>query len=185
MPGAQLFLSGMKMTFNPYRMIFDKVTDLALLRPDGTRVEIEDGSSNRVACELYSAQMLGAVSSKTYGLLSSRPRTKNGDPRSQTSSRRSSMIGKETRSRRGMRSRPTCSRYPQQNGVAEVPVRYAAARAEKPPCRALSPPDLSGAPAWSRGAALGMGLLILACSSGSSGFAVTFKKRRARRAKQQ
>lgn len=182
MPGAQLYLSGMKMTFNPYRMIFDKVTDLALLRPDGTRVEIEDGKLYRVACELYSAQMLGAVSSKTYGLLSLTPKDKNGDP---VTDFESQIV--YDRERNEVKAWYALAAYlqsfPQQNGVAEVPVRYAAAEGRKTAVPSLSPPDLlrgAGLVTW---AALGMGLLILALLVRLVRFAVTFKKRRARRAK--
>lgn len=80
MPAAQLYISGMTYTFNPHRLIFNKVTDAALLRPDGTREEIDDARLYRVAVGLYSAQMLSVVGEKSFGLLSVVPKTQDGTP---------------------------------------------------------------------------------------------------------
>lgn len=80
MGAAQLYMSGMTYTFNPHRLIFNKVTDAALLKPDGSRAEIEDDRLYRVAAGLYSAQMLSVVGSKSFGLLSIVPKTKDGQP---------------------------------------------------------------------------------------------------------
>lgn len=80
MAEAQLFLSGVNFTFNPNRMIFNKVTDVSLLRPDGTLEEIDDAKLYRVVAGLYSAQMLSIVGDKSYGLLSLVPKTQDGTP---------------------------------------------------------------------------------------------------------
>lgn len=80
MKPAQLYMSGLTYTFNPHRLIFNKVTDAALLRPDGSRDEIEDGKLYRVVAGLYSAQMLSVVGDKSFGLLSVVPKDKDGNP---------------------------------------------------------------------------------------------------------
>jgi len=80
MKPAQLYMAGLTYTFNPHRIIFNKVTDAALLRPDGSREEIEDDKLYRVAAGLYSAQMLSVVGEKSFGLLSLVPKTKEGIP---------------------------------------------------------------------------------------------------------
>jgi len=80
MKPAQLYMSGLTYTFNPHRMIFNKVTEAALLKPDGSREEIEDDKLYRVAAGLYSAQMLSIVGDKSFGLLSLVPKTKEGLP---------------------------------------------------------------------------------------------------------
>lgn len=80
MKPAQLYMAGLTYTFNPHRIIFNKVTDAALLRPDGSREEIEDDKLYRVAAGLYSAQMLSVVGEKSFGLLSLVPKTKEGTP---------------------------------------------------------------------------------------------------------
>ncbi|SDX13235.1 bifunctional metallophosphatase/5'-nucleotidase [Tepidimicrobium xylanilyticum] len=77
---AQLYTSGLNYTFNPNRLIFNKVTDVYLEREDGSREEIEDDKLYRVVAGLYSAQMLSIVGDKSFGLLSIVPKTKDGVP---------------------------------------------------------------------------------------------------------
>ena len=67
---AQLYMSGLTYTFNPHRIIFNKVTDAALLKPDGSREEIEDDKLYRVAAGLYSAQMLSIVGENLWTAVS-------------------------------------------------------------------------------------------------------------------
>ncbi|MEQ8196877.1 MAG: bifunctional UDP-sugar hydrolase/5'-nucleotidase [Clostridiaceae bacterium] len=80
MEEAQLYISGVNFTFNPNRMIFNKVTKTSIEKPDGTLEEIDDGKLYRVVAGLYSAQMLSVVGEKSYGLLSIVPKTKDGTP---------------------------------------------------------------------------------------------------------
>jgi len=80
MDDAQLFISGMSFTFNPNRLIFNKVTNTSLQRPDGSLEEIDDQKLYRVVAGLYSAQMLSVVGDKSFGLLSIIPKTKEGNP---------------------------------------------------------------------------------------------------------
>lgn len=80
MSAAQLFCSGVEYSFNTNRMIFNKVTQAALRRPDGTVVPIKDDQLYRVVTGLYCGQMLGAVEEKSFGLLSVVPRDAQGEP---------------------------------------------------------------------------------------------------------
>ena len=80
MPAAQLYGAGMTWTFNPHRMIFNKVVSCAQVLEDGTAVPLEDDRLYRVVTGLYSAQMLGAVEEKSFGLLSVTPRDSTGAP---------------------------------------------------------------------------------------------------------
>lgn len=80
MPAAQLYFTGMTFTFNPNRMIFDKVTDCAQVLEDGTTLPIEDDKLYRVVTGLYCGQMLGAVNDKSFGILSITPRDARGNP---------------------------------------------------------------------------------------------------------
>ncbi|MCF6462583.1 bifunctional metallophosphatase/5'-nucleotidase [Clostridium sp. Cult1] len=77
---AQLYTSGLNFTFNPNRLIFNKVTDVYLEKEDGSREEIRDEELYRVVAGLYSAQMLSIVGDKSFGLLSIVPKTKEGIP---------------------------------------------------------------------------------------------------------
>ena len=80
MPAAQLYGAGMEWTFNPNRLIFNKVTDCAQVLPDGSRVPIEDDRLYRVVTGLYSGQMLGTVNGKSFGILGITPRDEKGEP---------------------------------------------------------------------------------------------------------
>lgn len=80
MPTAQLCMSGITFTFNPNRLIFNKVTNVKLQKEDGSFEEINDTKLYRVVAGLYSAQMLSAVKDKSAGLLSIVPKTKDGIP---------------------------------------------------------------------------------------------------------
>lgn len=80
MGSAQLYFSGASFTFNPNRMIFNKVTESALVREDGSREEIKDDELYRVVTGLYCGQMLGLVNSQSYGILEVTPRDANGEP---------------------------------------------------------------------------------------------------------
>lgn len=80
MDDAQLYMSGLNFTFNPNRIIFNKVTQTSLQNPDGTVQEIDDQQLYRVVVSLYSAQMLSVVGDKSLGLLSIVPKTKEGTP---------------------------------------------------------------------------------------------------------
>ena len=78
MSGATLYPSGMNITFNPHRMILNKVTDCYLIDTEGNRVEFEDDRLYRVVCDLYTGQMLGNVTDLSFGLLSIQPRLADG-----------------------------------------------------------------------------------------------------------
>ncbi len=80
MKPAQLYISGLSYTFNPNRLIFNKVTEVHLQNFDGLQEKIKDDELYRVAAGLYSAQMLSVVGSKSFGLLSIVPKTKEGKP---------------------------------------------------------------------------------------------------------
>ena len=103
MPAAQLYMAGLDYSFNTHRMFFNRVTDAQLYwrmdytydaevtNPDGTPgepggnsavfpSEIEDDRLYRVVTGMYSAQMLGAVEGKSFGLLSLEPKMADGSP---------------------------------------------------------------------------------------------------------
>ena len=80
MSSAQLYMSGMQYTFNPNRLIFNKVTRAVMQKPDGSLEEIDDDKLYRVVGGLYSAQMLSVVGKKSFGLLSIEPKDEAGKP---------------------------------------------------------------------------------------------------------
>ena len=80
MTTARLYCSGLNFTYNPHRIILNKVTDCYLTRADGERTEIEDDKLYHVVTDLYTGQMLGSVMKMSYGLLSLEPKDKDGNP---------------------------------------------------------------------------------------------------------
>ncbi len=80
MPSARMYMTGIQFSFNPHRLILNKVTDLYLTDSAGSRIEIEDDKLYRVVCDLYSGQMLGAVNSVSFGILSVQPKFADGTP---------------------------------------------------------------------------------------------------------
>lgn len=80
MPSARMYMTGIEFSFNPHRLILNRVTDLYLTDASGNRVEIEDDKLYRIVCDLYSGQMLGAVNSVSMGILSVQPKFADGTP---------------------------------------------------------------------------------------------------------
>ena len=80
MPVAQLYGSGMRWTWNPHRILFNRVTDCAQVLPDGTAVPLEDDKLYRVVTGLYSGQMLGTVKDQSFGILTITPKDASGTP---------------------------------------------------------------------------------------------------------
>lgn len=80
MKSARLYISGLHFTYNPHRIILNKVTDCYMTDEKGSRTEIEDDKLYRVVCDLYSGQMLGAVTNVSYGILSVQPKFADGTP---------------------------------------------------------------------------------------------------------
>ena len=79
-----LQISGLRFTYNPRRMIFDRVTDIEMgSEEDGYRPLDYRASNNqlyRVAANIYNATFLKLVGRFTYSLLDIVPKDKNGAP---------------------------------------------------------------------------------------------------------
>lgn len=83
MTSAQLYPSGLRWTYNPNRMLLNKVTDVEFVTnvpyTEGKETEeIEEDRLYRVVAGLYSAQMLGAIEDSSMGLLKITPKDKDG-----------------------------------------------------------------------------------------------------------
>ncbi len=79
MAEAQLYISGLRFTYNPYRFFLSRVTDVTLLSEDEAAIAIDDDKLYRVVADLYSAQMLGTVQDLSFGLLSLVPKDAEGE----------------------------------------------------------------------------------------------------------
>ena len=79
MTTARLYCSGLNFTYNPHRLLLNKVTDVCL-EDDGQRVALEDDKLYRIVADLYSGQMLSAVTDMSYGILAIVPKYADGTP---------------------------------------------------------------------------------------------------------
>ena len=79
-PEAQLQVSGVKMTYNPYRVPFDRVTSLFVENERGDYVPVERDRLYRIAANLYTAYMVDYISDVSFGLLSMELKDRNGKP---------------------------------------------------------------------------------------------------------
>lgn len=77
---AQLYMSGLSYTFNPNRLILNRITEVSLMDMEGNREELLDDKLYRVVADLYSGQMLGAVTDQSFGILSITPKDALGNP---------------------------------------------------------------------------------------------------------
>lgn len=84
--GNKFFLqvSGVKFKYNPNRMLFDRVTDIAIGSEEEGYAPLDYSESNkalyRVATNLYNATFLNYVGRFTYDLLKIVPKDRNGRP---------------------------------------------------------------------------------------------------------
>ena len=79
MTTARLYCSGLNFTYNPHRLLLNKVTDVCL-EDDGQRIALEDDKLYRIVADLYSGQMLSAVTDMSYGILAIVPKYADGTP---------------------------------------------------------------------------------------------------------
>ncbi|MGL4798808.1 MAG: bifunctional metallophosphatase/5'-nucleotidase [Cellulosilyticaceae bacterium] len=122
---AQLYMSGMNFTFNPNRLMFNKVTDAYLLDEKGQPQPIEDEKLYRITAGLYSAQMLSLVGEQSFGILSIVPKDKDGKPIEDFEKH----IITDKKTGREVKEWVALADYMQSfekvDGVAQLPARYA------------------------------------------------------------
>lgn len=79
MTSARLYWSGLNFSFGPKRILLNKVTDVYQVK-DEKQIELKDDKLYHVVVDLYSAQMLSAVTDLSKGVLSLVPKDQNGKP---------------------------------------------------------------------------------------------------------
>jgi len=80
MSGARLYIAGLTYTFNPNRLLLNRVTSVQLMDLSGNVSDLENDRLYRVIGGLYSAQMLSTVESLSFGLLQLTPKDAYGNP---------------------------------------------------------------------------------------------------------
>ncbi len=80
MPAATIYGAGSYWRYNPHRMFLDRVAECQVLPAEGQEAgPPQRDRLYRVVADLYSGQMLSAVKSKSFGLLSITPRDAQGN----------------------------------------------------------------------------------------------------------
>jgi 2',3'-cyclic-nucleotide 2'-phosphodiesterase (5'-nucleotidase family) len=79
MSGVRLYWNGMFARINPNRMLLNRVVDTKMMTTNGDLEEINNDKLYRVITGMYSAKMLGAVESLSYGLLKLKPKDMEGN----------------------------------------------------------------------------------------------------------
>lgn len=81
MPDARLYISGLRYKINPNRVFMNRATDIEVYNSKSKAYEkIDNKKLYSVVGSIYTAQMMGAVEEKTYGLMSIVPKTSKGKP---------------------------------------------------------------------------------------------------------
>jgi len=75
---AHLQVSGVKFKFNPRRILFDRVTKVFVQDEKGDYKSLDRQKLYRVCSNLYTAAMIHYVSEVSHGLISIKPKDKNG-----------------------------------------------------------------------------------------------------------
>ena len=131
MKSARLYISGLHFTFNPHRIILNKVTDCYMTDEKGSRVEIEDDKLYRVVCDLYSGQMLGAVTDVSYGILSVQPKFADGTPIEDIEDAIITADGREIKAWAAIAGYLDSLEDTDGDGISDIPEAYAAAQGRK------------------------------------------------------
>lgn len=126
MEDAQLYISGLSFTFNPSRLIFNKVTKVSLQKIDGSNEKLDDNKLYRVVAGLYSAQMLSVVGDKSFGLLSIVPKDKDGLPIKDFEANivKENINGKSTEVKEWKAVASYLQSFDKADGVPQIPAYY-------------------------------------------------------------
>ena len=160
MPEAQLYASGLEYSFNPHRMIFDRVFDASLYHAangERFREPIDDDQLYQVVTGMYLAQMLTTVEEKSFGLISLTPKDADGRPITDFSQYvvRDASGGE-------IKEWYALAAYLQHFGEDGLPDRYAQPDGRKDVSRSWNPVELVRSPGWPTLLALAALLLVLA-----------------------
>ncbi len=76
---AYLQVSGVKFTYNPYRVAFDRVTSVSFQDEKGNYKPLNYSKLYRICANIYAAEMVTYIGDVSHGLLKIKPKDKNGN----------------------------------------------------------------------------------------------------------
>ena len=124
MTTARLYTDGLCWSYNPNRMLLNKVTDVHICNSKDERVELVDDKLYYVVTDFYTSQMLGSVTDMSYGLLSIVPKFADGTPIERYEDAVIMNDGKEVKAWAAIAEYMASFEDTDNNGIGEVPEKY-------------------------------------------------------------
>ncbi len=180
---AHLQFSGVKFSYNPHRIPFDRVTAITVQNAAGAYEPAAPEKLYRICLNFYTAQMVDYVRTASHGLLSVQPRDREGRPVIDTK-RGIIDAGAPTSGVREIKEWVALAAYLRSfpdsdgNGIPEIPARYRQPEGRFAAAPSWNPVDLIAGGNVITYAALGIGLLLVLLASGLILFVVRLVRRR-------
>ncbi len=122
---ALLSVSGIRFSYNPNRVPFDRVTSVEVEGADHSFRPLENERRYSVAINSYLANLIDLVSKKSFGILQITPRDEAGNPVSAKDESRLTVMRNGEPLREWVALAEYLSSFPEKNGIPTVPERYA------------------------------------------------------------
>jgi 2',3'-cyclic-nucleotide 2'-phosphodiesterase (5'-nucleotidase family) len=121
---AHLQISGARFTYNPHRMIFDRITSVMIDAGNGIMAPIEDSKLYRVCMNLFNARMFERVGDLSHGLITMEPKDRDGRPLASLESAIVRAGGGELKEWMALAQFMKSFRDRDGNGIPDVPEKY-------------------------------------------------------------
>ena len=180
---AHLQFSGVKFSYNPHRIPFDRVTAITVQNAAGAYEPAAPEKLYRICLNFYTAQMVDYVRTASHGLLSVQPRDREGRPVTDTK-RGIIDAGAPTSGVREIKEWVALAAYLRSfpdsdgNGIPEIPARYRQPEGRFAAAPSWNPVDLIAGGNVITYGALGIGLLLVLLAAGLILLAVRFIRKR-------
>ncbi len=161
---AHLQVSGVRFIFNPYRMLFDRVTSVRLQEENGNYQALDPHRLYRVCANWYAVKMIDFISRATHGILKVEPRDKNGRPLSDLKQAIVYLEGKGPKEelKEWIALAQTLRSFPVQKGLPQIPDHYRGPEGRFQAIPSLNPVNLIAGGNWITYGVLLIALLFIA-----------------------
>jgi 5'-nucleotidase / UDP-sugar diphosphatase len=193
MKGSDYYLqvSGVKFTYNPRRMLFDRVTGIWMGSEEEGYKPLDYSRRNRtlyrVAANMYNSTFLKLIGGFTYGILDIVPKDRSGKPiqdlkTARVDADRTAPGIQELKEWAGFLQ--YVRRFPDTtgNGIADIPAKYMAPLGRNVSAPSWNPVSLLARPGLTTGVAIGVGAFVLLVLAGIALLVVRLAGRARRKA---